>query len=208
MRTTGPDPPFKPAPESRLAMPSPADLIDDIVRTHQQRLRETQAQGSRGALAQRALGRMPGILPRVLAGLDDGALADRLHAAGGRITAVVGRLPKLVVEADDNVITTAGTNANFGLTPSPIGNARIFATQINGAAPAAALAGGSGDDTLVGLDGTDNLTGGGGARQGAGQPTASRAATKASTQARTSASEWAADSCTRIRAFPLALRGS
>ena len=44
-------------------------------------------------------------------------------------------------------------------------------------------------------------------RFGRGQPTASRAATKASTHVRTSASECAAESCTRIRALPRGTTG-
>lgn len=46
--------------------------------------------------------------------------------------------------ANNGVLSLAGTGANFGLAQSPIGQARVLFTQIEGAAPASALAGGGG----------------------------------------------------------------
>lgn len=43
--------------------------------------------------------------------------------------------------------------------------------------------------------------------RGSDHVTAARAALKAATHARTSASEWAADNCTRMRAFPCGTTG-
>ncbi len=69
-------------------------------------------------------------------------------AGGGRLTINNSTAPSTVTFANLIRGTTRGTLSvsatNLGLAQSPIGNARVFATQIEGAAPASALIGGGG----------------------------------------------------------------